>query len=148
MPTIFDPDTLARILKRIERLDATRAPEWGRMTAPQMICHLSAAMQHTLGELETEIRGGPLAHWPLNKLVIHVIPWPRSKAKAPKEFLTRVPESWDGDRRELATLLDRVAKRGPNGTWPRSVAFGKITGRDWGVLTWRHVDHHLRQFRA
>ena len=25
-------------------------------------------------------------------------------------------------------------------------AFGKLSPRAWGVLAWRHTDHHLRQF--
>lgn len=146
MPTIFEPDTLARILGRVDRLDPARAPLWGRMTAPEMVCHLNCAMRSALGELETRPPHGPLSHWPLNKLAIHVVPWPRGKAKSPREFLARKPDSWDADRRELSTLLDRIAKRGAEGTWPASVVFGRINGRDWGVLTWKHVHHHLEQF--
>lgn len=31
-------------------------------------------------------------------------------------------------------------------SWPPSRVFGRISGRSWGVLQHKHLDHHLRQF--
>jgi len=32
--------------------------------------------------------------------------------------------------------------------WPEHPAFGALSRRAWGVLIYRHMDHHLRQFDA
>ena len=32
--------------------------------------------------------------------------------------------------------------------WPDHPAFGALSRRAWGVLIYRHMDHHLRQFGA
>jgi hypothetical protein len=29
---------------------------------------------------------------------------------------------------------------------PEHPAFGRLSGRAWGALVYRHMDHHLRQF--
>ena len=44
---------------------------------------------------------------------------------------------------ELALRADDSATR-----WPEHPFFGPLTRKDWGVLGYRHSDHHLRQFDA
>ncbi|MGH9801334.1 MAG: DUF1569 domain-containing protein, partial [Blastocatellia bacterium] len=29
---------------------------------------------------------------------------------------------------------------------PEHPAFGKLSTKDWGALTYKHMDHHFRQF--
>ena len=47
---------------------------------------------------------------------------------------------------ETQQLLDKLAARKDAATWPDHPAFGSMTERDWGVLAYRHADHHFRQF--
>ena len=56
------------------------------------------------------------------------------------------PTTWEADVDRLRDLIGRFAARGPNASWPPSRAFGRISGRSWGVLQYKHLDHHLRQF--
>jgi hypothetical protein len=51
-------------------------------------------------------------------------------------------------RRRPRELLDRAASARTTDTWPEHPAFGKLSTRAWGVLIYRHMDHHLRQFGA
>lgn len=146
MPTLFNPAERDRMLVRIGRLAPGRRPLWGRFTASEMVCHVSSALRYGLGELEAGPPKGPLSHPPLNWLVIHVLPWPRGKAKSPRAFLSVRPTSWDADLAQLAESARRFSARGPSAGWPVSPVFGRISGRSWGVLQYRHLDHHLRQF--
>ena len=121
-------------------------PVWGRFTAPEMVCHVSCDLRQALGELETGPSSGPLARFPLNWLAIHVIRWPRGKGKSPPEFLATRPTTWAEDVSRLRDLIDRFGARGPSARWPASPVFGRISGRSWGVMEHKHLDHHLRQF--
>ena len=58
------------------------------------------------------------------------------------------PGVWREDTRDLKDLVRRAAqKRVDEKTkWPDHPAFGSITGEAWGVLAYRHTDHHLKQF--
>jgi hypothetical protein len=51
----------------------------------------------------------------------------------------------EDNKRELVRLI-RTVGESTSRTWPSHPAFGSLGRRGWGVLTWRHLDHHLRQF--
>lgn len=146
MGTLFDAQQRAVILGRIGRLTAEGKPLWGRFTAPEMVCHVSTGLRQGLREADLGPPVGPFDRAPLNWLVIHVLPWPKGKAKAPPEMLATRPTTWAADVAALRDLVERFGARGPAGAWPESKVFGRISGRSWGVLQHRHVDYHLRQF--
>ncbi len=148
MPTLFDTATRASILDRLTRLAPDRAPTWGRFTAPQMVCHVSAPLRQGLGELDAGPPVGAFSVFPLNLLMIHVVPWPREKGKSPPEFLATRATTWEADIAMLRDLIERFAARGPAAQWPANKVFGSISGPSWGVLQHKHLDHHLRQFGA
>lgn len=147
MHTLFDPTARQAILARIDRLRADGQPRWGRMNAGQMIVHLTAQLRAGLGELPCTPKRTPMNNWLMRRLVIYVIPWPKGSPTAP-EFLAQPTATWDEDLAALRSAIDRFGARDPHGPWPQHPAFGPLTGRMWGALAWRHLDHHLRQFGA
>ncbi len=146
MKTLFDDTDRAAILRRLERLTPDRQPEWGRMTPHEMICHLALAVRESLIPDPTRKPHSLMARAPLNWLVIYVLPWPKGKAQSPPEFLDFRPRDWDTDVDELRQLIEQFAARSPNDEWPVSLGFGRISGRAWGVMHHKHINHHLRQF--
>lgn len=148
MSTLFEARDRAAILDRIGVLQPDRAPRWGRFAPAEMVCHVSASLRQALGEYEAKGARGALSVWPLNWLAIHVAPWPKGKTQSPPEFLAVKPTTWDADLDRLRDLVTRFGDRGPGDEWPASPFFGRISGRSWGVLQYRHLDHHLTQFGA
>lgn len=146
MGSIFDERDRAQILRRIDRLTADRHPSWGRFTAPEMVCHVSCGLRQGLGEYDAGPPSGPLQFPPLNWLLIHVLPWPKGKTKSPPEFLAVRPTTWAADLAALRRLVDRFGERGADADWPPSKVFGRIAGRSWGALQYKHLNHHLTQF--
>jgi len=144
--SLFDANTRASVLERIARLAPERRPIWGRFTASEMVCHVSCGLRQGLGELDAGPPSGPLKRFPMNWLVIHVLPWPKGKGQSPPEFLATRPTTWATDIAQLRDLVQRFGARGPAAHWPPSRVFGAISGRSWGVLQHKHLDHHLRQF--
>jgi hypothetical protein len=43
-------------------------------------------------------------------------------------------------------LVERFGHADPGKVWPVSPVFGALSGKDWGALSYKHLDHHLRQF--
>jgi hypothetical protein len=146
MPSLFDPQVRTAILERLSHLTPERKPGWGRFTANEMVCHVGCGLRQGLGELETGPPSGPLARFPLNWLMIHVLPWPKGKGQSPPAFLATRPTTWAADVGRLGDLIERFAVRGPRAAWPASLVFGRISGNSWGVLQHKHLDYHLRQF--
>ncbi len=145
MGTLFDARDRTAILGRVARLSEDRRPLWGRFTAPEMVCHVSTGLRQGLNEVDLGPSVRPLNWWPLNWLAIHVLPWPKG-AKTPPEMLATKSTTWPADVAALRDLIKRFGARGPGGEWPESKVFGRISGRSWGALQHKHLDHHLRQF--
>ncbi len=113
-----------------------------------MIAHLSDQMRHCLGEAPVAPIPGPL-RWPIvRSLVIHWLPWPKGRTQGPPEAFLTPPGEWETDLRGLEALVERFGARRPEDAWPAHAIFGAVSGRDWGVICYRHFDHHLRQFGA
>jgi len=147
MRTVFDLAAREELRTRMERVAADTTPKWGRMNAPQMLAHLNAALAMGLGELAVKPKRSPLANPVARWLVIYKLPFPRGTPTAP-ELLAPPAGDWAGELARFRDLLERTGTRSPGGDWPRHPVFGAMTGKYWGDLAYKHIDHHLRQFGA
>ena len=147
MKTVWEKEAREEVAARIRALPADRAPQWGRMNAPQMIAHLSDQIRIGLGHIPARNGEGPYSFWPMNTLAIYVIPWPHG-FKGPFETFTTKPATWDADRETLIALIDDLNAKREQARWPQHPTFGKMSGKDWAALTYRHCQHHLGQFGA
>ncbi len=147
MSTLADPMVRAACRARIQRLDANAGPKWGRMTAPQMVCHLNDSFRVGMGEKyaspATSLLQRTLVKWIALRTPLR---WPPGVPTRPEIEQGRggtPPGEWDADRAELFKLMDAFAEKQTFGVHP---TFGKMSERDWLIWGYRHVDHHLRQF--
>ena len=134
------------LLERLERLAPEATPLWGSMTAPQMLAHLVDWMLMVKGELRTAtIRRSMLRYPPLKQLVIYYIPFPKSVPTAP-ELIRKGPAEWAIEHAAVRQHVQSFEKLDPRAVWPDHPLLGRMTPREWGVLGYRHTDHHFRQF--
>lgn len=116
------------------------------MSASQMVCHLVTWMEMALGELPIAPRRLFLRFPIIKHFIVYLMPFPKGFPTA-RELLSRAPDaSLDRDRAALEAALDRFGARDSAEAWPPHPAFGHLSRRAWGVLAFRHTDHHLRQF--
>jgi Protein of unknown function (DUF1569) len=147
MKSIWQDDARRELSGRVARLAWDRRAEWGKFTAPKMVCHLADSLRMAMGDLTVAPRRLPIRYPPLKQLIIYVAPFPKGAPTAP-ELLTREPREWANDVADLQSLLGRAATDRNVDAWPEHPAFGRLSKRAWGVLIYRHMDHHLRQFSA
>jgi hypothetical protein len=143
--SIFVPAVREELVRRLERLGPTSERLWGEMSVDQVLPHLADQLRIALGEIRVAPIPNPYSHGLRRFLAIHVLPWPKSAPTHPA-FFTASPTDLAADRATLTALVDEVAKRGPAGPWHPHPMFAHLSGRSWGVLMARHLDHHLRQF--
>lgn len=146
MKTLFDAKVRDEVRRRVESVRADAPARWGKMDAPKMLQHLAAAMSLATGEVTAKPRRLPLRFPVIKHLVIYLLPFPKGAPTAP-ELLNMPPGDISANRTELLRVIDKVATQQVD-QWPDHPAFGKLSRRDWGVLGYRHIDHHLRQFGA
>lgn len=142
--TIYDAAKREELLRRLGSLRPDTAPRWGKMNAPMMLTHLLESYRMPSGELDVGRAFVPLR--PLVRfLMLYVLPFPKGVPTAP-QLLARKPASWDGD---VAALRQAIASQTqpPAGTkMGYHPVFGAMSIKDWGVLVYKHTDHHFRQF--
>jgi hypothetical protein len=144
--TLWREEWRAALAERLRRINPETKPRWGRMNAAQMAAHLNDAIRMASGDLAVRSVGTPLRYPPLKQLVIYLAPIPKGVPTA-RELIARVDRAqWAEESAAFAGLLERFAARGPAAPMPDHPAFGRMSARAWGVLAYRHADHHLRQF--
>ena len=147
MKSLWDDALRANILERIDSVEASSRARWGKMTADRMLSHLTESLKMALGELQVASRRLPIRYFPLKQLILYALPFPKGAPTAP-ELLAGNASSLAVTKLELHRLLHAFHERRQIDVWPEHPAFGKLSRRDWGVLVYRHMDHHLRQFGA
>lgn len=145
-PTIFDPSARRAFVARLEQLAPDRPRRWGTMSAAEAVPHLGDQIRLSLGEIEAPVTPGPMTLAPVRRLIIYWMPWPRGRVKAPPVAFTTSPTDFETDVVRTRELIERLGAHDPSGDWPKHPLFGPLTGRDWGVFTCRHLEHHLTQF--
>jgi hypothetical protein len=135
------------ILNRLAALTPQHRRRWGRMEPAQLLPHLATVLRMALGERRLEgtppgrIRGALLRY-----LVLYCLPWPKGKIQAPASAFSAPSAGWEQDRRVVVELIERFATFSPERMGADHPVFGPMSARDWDVLQYRHLDHHLRQF--
>lgn len=147
MRSLWQPDARVEILERLARLTPDQRPAWGRFTAPLMVAHLSDALRMAFGDLPTRSKRLPVRHPPLKQLMIYWLPMPKGLPTA-AELVARTPDAWESEMASCRSLVERFGRESPERAWPEHPAFGTMSARQWGVIAYRHADHHLRQFRV
>jgi hypothetical protein len=148
MGSILNDDDRTAILQRISFVTSASVPRWGQMDAKAMLTHLKQAALMALGELPVASKGKRAFQvFPIKHLILHVAPFPKGAPTAP-ELLVPDPASVDAIRSELVSLVERIGAGPREGDGPVHPLFGRLSFREWGVATYKHTDHHLRQFGA
>lgn len=144
--TILSPLHRKELFERLERLDPSQAPLWGRMTAPSMLAHLCDQMRMPFNDDPSARIPGVPRHPVLRQLILYFLPWPKGTIQGPPEAFQTEPGNWADDLATLKKLVEQFVNAPPDRHWPDQPNFGRMSRRDWGVFCYRHFDHHLRQF--
>jgi hypothetical protein len=144
MKSLWNEPDRNTIFARIDRVSDGALPKWGKLTADRMLSHLVESIRMANGELPVKSKRLPIRYFPLKQLIIYLLPFPKGTPTAP-ELLAGAEAPVAALQPELKRQIERLASRAGN-AFPEHPAFGHLTERAWGVLTYRHVDHHLRQF--
>ena len=148
MGSILNDADRTAICQRIASVTSASVPRWGRMDATAMLAHLRLSALMALGELPVANKSKRAFQvFPIKHLILHVVPFPKGAPTAP-ELLVPDAASVDAIRSELVSLVERIGAGPREGDGPVHPLFGRLSFREWGIATYKHTDHHLRQFGA
>jgi hypothetical protein len=149
--TLARPENKAEVLRRLRTVQSTSARRWGRMSAHQMVCHLTDSFRMCLGQKEARPRRSWVWRTIVKPIALYApIPWPRGVQTRPEldqECGGTRPSEFIADVAALEALVEAMTTTPPPfaGSHP---AFGTMSEAAWLRWGYLHLDHHLRQFGA
>src|SRR5437773_4321242 len=148
MGSILNNTDRAAIHNRVQSLSESSTRRWGSMDVVGMLHHLRLSARMALGEMAVVGKNKRAFQvFPLKHLILYVFPFPKGAPTAP-ELKPDVAGSFEEERAALFELLERIGMGPQEGAGPAHPLFGPLTRREWGVATYKHTDHHLKQFGA
>jgi hypothetical protein len=110
-----------------------------------MVVHVTDAFALYCGELQCDVKRTPLLYPPIKQAVVYLMPMPKNVPTA-GVLLARAPAGWDEEIARLEKAVATFVSHHVRTEWPLHPLFGRMSRRAYGVLAYRHTDHHLRQF--
>jgi hypothetical protein len=152
MKTLSDPRDKDEILRRLQAIEPDTPRLWGKMSAHQMVCHLSDGCKMYMGEKKAEPAPGRIPASILRLVAIwSPLPWPKgfpTVRELDQQGGGTLPSQFEADMRELCQLIERLARRPKDFEWQPHPTFGQMSERSWMRLAFLHANHHLTQFGA
>ena len=144
----FDSITTENVLKRLENLSIDTNPKWGKMDVAQMLAHLNVAYDYSNGKLEAN--NSWLAKIMLKafvkKIVVGEKPYAKNSRTAP-DFLITTSKEFEIEKLKLFTNIKETEQKGAiHFGGKESASFGPLTAKEWSIMFYKHIDHHLTQF--
>jgi Protein of unknown function (DUF1569) len=144
---LFDPAVKQDIINRINNLSAQSQKQWGKMDVAQMLAHVQLPIKIAFG-----------THQPKGSFLLRLIgplfkstlwnekPWNQNLPTDPTFIMTGSEKDFEKEKSALLELVSRFSESTIVGE--KHPVFGKMTKENWSKATWKHIDHHLRQFGA
>jgi DNA-binding transcriptional ArsR family regulator len=152
LKTLARPRDKAEILRRLRDVRPESVRRWGRMSAHQMVCHLSDALRMGTGRKPvshaTSLLQRTIVRWVALYLPVR---WPAGILTRPEieqELAGTRPIDFAADVAQLETLLELVTAPTRTFDWQVHPIFGRMSDAAWLRWGYLHIDHHLRQFGA
>ena len=149
MKSVFDQQDVEELKLRIERLDASLSPSWGKMNASQMLAHCNVVYEMTYDTANFKKPNG-LKKWFLKTFlkpfVIGDKPYKRNSPTSP-EFKVANDKDFGDEKKRLLDYLEQTLSLGKSYFDNKeNFSFGAMKSNEWDRLFYKHLDHHLTQF--
>lgn len=147
MQSVFNISDNDNIMERISKLTSSSRPQWGKMNVAQMFAHCRQPLRVGTGELVLKQSFIGLIFGKMMKKKFLSDKGFGKNLPTDKKFIITDSRDFDREKADLISLISAYKTKGPsiikNEKHP---FFGKMTPGEWGILSWKHLDHHLRQF--
>lgn len=146
---IFTEVVANEVINRINQLKPTDKPLWGKMSADQVLAHCNVPYLYTF---EPEKFSKPtlvkrfLLKSFVKKFVTGEKPYPKNSRTAP-EFVMVGSKDFEAEKAKLIANIQKCQQLGESYfEGKENHSFGKMNSKEWNVLFYKHLDHHLTQF--
>tara|TARA_R110002124_G_scaffold116078_7_gene272310 strand:- start:419 stop:877 length:459 start_codon:yes stop_codon:yes gene_type:complete len=147
-PDIFSKEVTEKLIERIQNLNSSSQPQWGKMNVAQMLAHCSVTYQYIYED--TFKQPNFFMKFILKSFVKNIVvgekPYPKNSRTAP-DFLITDERNFNVEKSRLIDFLKTTQSLGAAHFDGReSHSFGKLSKNEWNSMFYKHLDHHFVQF--
>ncbi len=150
-PNIFAKEVSDGIIERLNKLTPESQRQWGKMDVAKMLAHCSVAYE-CIYEPDKHPKPGFPMSLVLKYIVAPVVvgdkPAKKNSPTGP-QFIIRSDKDFETERARLVAYIVKTQQLGENEfNGKESHSFGVLNKTQWSNMLYKHLDHHLQQFRV
>jgi len=148
MENIFDSKVTNSVIERINNLQSTTQPIWGKMSVDQMLAHCNVTYEMAFEDIHPKPKGFIKLMLKLfvKNIVVGDKPYKKNGRTAP-QFLITDTKNFVEEKARLTDYLQKTQVLGADYfDGKESHSFGNLTKKEWNNMFYKHLDHHLGQF--
>lgn len=148
MQNIFDLKVTEELISRINQLNPTTSPRWGKMNVSQMLAHCNITYEMVYTDKHPKPNGfiRLILKTFVKQAVVNEKPYKKNTKTAPA-FIIANERNFEAEKKRLTDYLLKTQKLGENYFHQKeSHSFGSLTKTEWNNLFYKHLNHHLEQF--
>lgn len=141
---LFDHSVKLEIISRINQLTPRSQRKWGKMDVAQMLAHCQMPLGVAVGK--HKLKGNfflKIIGRLIKKKVFNDQPF-KQNLPTDNSFKMTAPKEFEKEKQNLIQMINDFSETTMSGE-PHPF-FGKLTKEEWSKGTWKHLDHHLKQF--
>lgn len=147
MESLFDETIKKQIENRIDQLNQSSTPVWGKMDVSQMFYHCQFPLKIALQKDHPALKPSFLAKLFFKKAMYNDKPW-RKNLPTHSKLKVLDQKEFEAEKKALLSLVNEFASQRDKQDWKPHPMFGKFTAEQWGKMQFKHLDHHLQQFNV
>lgn len=147
MKHMYQAGILDEILSRINQLQPSSQRVWGKMSVSQMLAHCIVGFEVATGRKNPKrVFLGFLLGRQFKKMILGEKDFNKN-SPTDKSFIINKDCDFEEEKQKLIKIINVFVTNGPSGCSTRPhTFFGEMSPKEWSVLMYKHLDHHLRQF--
>ena len=148
MKNIFDAKETETVIGRINNLSPTTKPQWGKMSADQMLAHCNVTYEMVFEDTHTKPNGFTKFMLKLfvKNTVVNEKPYKKNGRTAP-QFIIADAKNFVEEKARLTDYIKKAQGLGEaHFDGKESHSFGPLNKQEWNNMFYKHLDHHLNQF--
>lgn len=142
---LFDSAVKQDIVSRINQLTPQTQRKWGKMDVAQMLAHCRLPLEVVMGQRILKSNLIQKLIFPLFKSILYnENPYKQGLPTDKSYITTGISTDFNQEKQKLIELLNSFSES--SAILEKHPVFGKLTKEQWSKTTWKHLDHHLKQF--
>ena len=146
MKTLYDPEKKQELLVRFEKLTSESKPLWGSMNAAQMLAHCTNGLQTPTGDMKMSPHPLRFIGRFFKKSFVHGDKPFKKNSPTAKELKISNPRDFTNEKERFLNAFHKLAAGEHAAVVTEHGFFGSMSPPEWGLLMYKHIDHHLQQF--